>query len=313
MVEELARFARRVLEVWQRLASSETVQAGLSFFVVLVLLTYLVRGRSAWSLRATLGAVATVVLACMNSAVAPVLHLLVDALRSFYDGLGLWRLPAETWAGAPVWVVGLVSAVAHDFANYWNHRLMHHRLLWPVHAVHHSEPDVHGLTTFRVHALEPIVMAGSYVLLLTWLSLPADGLPVLGLVLILHNMYVHADLDWTHGPLRYLIASPRFHRWHHADVPEAHGKNLANLFPLLDVIFGTYYCPGPCTAPLGASGVPQNDPFKLFLYPGAAWLAQVRSALARRLTTAASGGGATAPPAVVSVAAGSEGRRETGR
>src|SRR5262249_36249851 len=152
-----------------------------------------------------------------------------------------------------------------DFANYWNHRFMHTALVWPVHAIHHSEPDVNGMTTFRVHALEDFVMGCSYVLLLTWLSIPADALGILGVVLILHNMYIHADLDWTHGPFELFFASPRFHRWHHADVPEARGKNLANVMPIFDVIFRTYYCPGPCTAPLGAVGVPENDPFRLFL------------------------------------------------
>ena len=67
------------------------------------------------------------------------------------------------------------------------------------------------------------------------------------------NMYVHMDLDWTHGPLRYVIASPRLHRRHHADVPEAYGKNLANVFPFYDVMFGTDYVPGPCRERMGRS------------------------------------------------------------
>jgi sterol desaturase/sphingolipid hydroxylase (fatty acid hydroxylase superfamily) len=40
-----------------------------------------------------------------------------------------------------------------------------------------------------------------------------------------------------------LIASPRFHRWHHTDESEARDKNFAGLLPAWDILFGTYYMP----------------------------------------------------------------------
>jgi len=52
------------------------------------------------------------------------------------------------------------------------------------------------------------------------------------LVLLLHNAYVHVDIDWGHGPLRLLIASPRFHRWQHTDKTHARDKNFAGPMPL---------------------------------------------------------------------------------
>ena len=66
------------------------------------------------------------------------------------------------------------------------------------------------------------------------------------------NCYVHIDIDFGHGPFKYLLASPRLHRWHHADHPDASGKNLASIFPFYDVFFGTYYLPGRCDKPVGA-------------------------------------------------------------
>jgi len=45
---------------------------------------------------------------------------------------------------------------------------MHLKWLWPVHAIHHSDPVVNGLTTYRIHILEALVMWGSYTILLTW-------------------------------------------------------------------------------------------------------------------------------------------------
>lgn len=300
MTDGLARYLTRLYEVWTQLGQSTSVQLG--FFVVLVGLTLAVRGRKGWSLRATFGALATVTLVHLNFMVMPFLKLLLAGAQGLYDGLGVPRLPADLWAGLPTWVVAIVAVVAYDFANYWNHRLMHTPLLWPVHAVHHSDPDVNGLTTFRVHALEPVVMVGSHVVLLTWLGLPADALGPVGIFLVLHNMYVHADLDWTHGPLELLIASPRFHRWHHADVPEHYGTNLANVIPLFDVAFGTYLVPGPCRAPLGAVGVPESNPLKLFLYPAVAWSVQLRGAVVAVVTSVGSAA-TTSVEAAVRVAA----------
>jgi hypothetical protein len=54
---------------------------------------------------------------------------------------------------------------------------------------------------------------------------------------------VHANLNWTFGPLRYFFASPVFHRWHHTMLEEGRDKNFASTFPLLDVLFDTFYMP----------------------------------------------------------------------
>lgn len=145
------------------------------------------------------------------------------------------------------------------------------KVLWPIHAVHHSDPDVTALTTCRVHVFEPIVMSTSYIVLLSWLGFPDQVIGFGTVFLALHNAYAHVNVDRDHGPLRYVIASPRFHRWHHADCPEACGKNLANVFPVFDLVFGTYHVPGTCKAEMGAGDIPRNDVAKLILYPFAQW------------------------------------------
>lgn len=193
------------------------------------------------------------------------------SIQSGYDWLGLPQLDPALWDGIPIWVLVPISLLAFDFADYWSHRLMHKSWLWPVHAVHHSETEMTGLTTYRVHFLEPIIMGVSYVVLLTWLAMPENVLGYGAILITLHNVYVHMDMDWGHGPFRHLLASPRYHRWHHANVPRAYGKNLANIFPFYDVLFGTYYVPGTCTAKLGVDGVPEDDVVKLVLHPFREW------------------------------------------
>ena len=83
------------------------------------------------------------------------------------------------------------------------------KVLWPIHAVHHSDPDVTALTTCRVHIFESVVMSTSYIVLLSWLGFPDRIIGFGAVFLALHNAYVHVNVDWDHGPLRYVIASPR--------------------------------------------------------------------------------------------------------
>jgi sterol desaturase/sphingolipid hydroxylase (fatty acid hydroxylase superfamily) len=66
---------------------------------------------------------------------------------------------------------------------------------------------------------------------------------VLGPLTVAHSAFVHANLDWSLGPFKYVIAGPVFHRWHHTAADRGGEKNFAATFPILDVIFGTFYMP----------------------------------------------------------------------
>src|SRR6266849_3555960 len=62
--------------------------------------------------------------------------------------------------------------------------------------------------------------------------------PLLTILAIL----IHANVDWDWGPLRSVIASPRFHRWHHTREDEGLDKNFAGLLPLWDIYSGLTIC-----------------------------------------------------------------------
>ena len=283
LAHEIAAFAGGLGDLLGRIATafaSHDVVATLVLCAVVVIADFGRRGfRIAWPRKVVIGALATLAILAANVAFSPFVVMLARSFNSAYAALDLPRVDPAFWSGVPVWIMVPLAILAYDVANYWNHRAMHLRWLWPVHAVHHSEQAVNGLTTLRVHGLEALVMTMSYTLLLSWLGFPPDVLGGVAAGLALFNAYQHVDVDWGHGPLRYVIASPRFHRWHHADVPEAHGKNLANVFPFLDVAFGTYYAPGRCDVPLGAEGVPENDVPRLMLFPFVAWARMAAQAL----------------------------------
>jgi sterol desaturase/sphingolipid hydroxylase (fatty acid hydroxylase superfamily) len=142
----------------------------------------------------------------------------------------------------PVWQ-GLIYLVVSDFLLYWIHRLFHGVQLWPYHAVHHSAEDVDWTTAYRFHPIN--LCLGPF--LVDVLMLFAGISPIVMVALApwqtISATFVHANLNWTLGPLKYVIATPVFHRWHHSPPNEGGEKNFAPTFSLWDVMFGTFYMP----------------------------------------------------------------------
>ncbi len=251
---------------------------------VLILFTYFVFDRKdELSDHAIKNTAATILITGMNLCAILAFSEEINAVaQAAYASLGIPHLSPEIWDNTPLWLVCLIGFVAKDFADYWSHRLMHTTWGWPAHAAHHSDTHVNAFTTYRVHYFESVLMAFCYIVILTWLQMPG-ALPIVIMLAYLHSFYVHTNIPWGHGPFKYLLASPAFHRWHHADVEEAHGKNLANAIPAWDLFFGTYYYPGICTAPMGAkkSGIEDKNPILIFIYPFQQWGRLIRSRVRR--------------------------------
>lgn len=150
----------------------------------------------------------------------------------------------DTWlAQQPLGLQALEMLVIGDLIGYWTHRWFHGHGLWRFHAIHHSSKDLDWLSSVRLHPVND------------WLSrwIQASALVVIGFssvaiaayvpFLTFYALFLHANVSWGFGPLRRMLASPRFHRWHHTSEDEGLDKNFAGLFPLIDVAFGTYYMP----------------------------------------------------------------------
>jgi sterol desaturase/sphingolipid hydroxylase (fatty acid hydroxylase superfamily) len=230
---------------------------------------FILNRRSVFSKNAIKNTITTLITIIINALMVPIIYYACISAEIIYNFLHIPKIPTEFWAGTHWSILIILSVISVDCANYWNHRFMHTKIGWPTHMVHHSDSHVNGFTTFRVHFLEVIVMQISYIVLLSWMGINAGTVIFVSILCSLHNAYVHFEIDIDHGRLNWLIASPRFHRWHHADAPEVYGKNLANIMPIWDVIFGTYYKGGQCNAPMGAlkDGIPDTDIVKLILMP----------------------------------------------
>ncbi len=143
----------------------------------------------------------------------------------------------------PLWQQCLAVLLLQDVLLYWIHRGFHTRSAWKFHAVHHSPRVLDFLSASRFHLVNDIlsfVVADVVVLLLGFSPAAVLALAPFNLI---YSCMVHANLNWTFGPLRYLFASPVFHRWHHTMQGEGIDKNFAPTFPVLDVVFGTFFMP----------------------------------------------------------------------
>jgi sterol desaturase/sphingolipid hydroxylase (fatty acid hydroxylase superfamily) len=207
-----------------------------------------------------------------NLLLAPLVVLLKVSLVAAYGALGLPQMQPDIWDTFPFFLLVVIAFLADEMWVYWVHRWLHSHWGWPIHAIHHSDSHVNGLTVWRIHVLEAMSMRIFAVVIIGWMGLPPEAAGASALFAMLHAAYIH-------GPLRMIIASPRFHRWHHYDAEPAYKTNLANAVPLFDWLFGTYRTPYRLDAPLGArtANVPDTDFAALWLWPFREWLRMLRA------------------------------------
>ncbi len=160
-----------------------------------------------------------------------------EALIEFYDdGFG-------PLAVMPIWAQALTFLVISDFLTYWVHRGFHRPAMWKYHAVHHSSEDLDWISAARFHPVN--IFLGTVLvdvgLLLAGIS--PNVMLWVGPFTTATSAMVHANLNWTFGPFKYVLASPVFHRWHHTAADRGGNSNFAGTFPIWDWMFGTFYMP----------------------------------------------------------------------
>ncbi len=143
----------------------------------------------------------------------------------------------------PFWAQLVAIMLIQDFSLYWTHRIFHGGNLWKYHSIHHGAQNLDWAHCVRFHPLNIICHTVFANALTLWMGFTPYSLAVLAPFNMLYSAMVHANLNWTFGPLKYVFASPIFHRWHHTSPEEGGNKNFAATFPILDVIFGTFYMP----------------------------------------------------------------------
>lgn len=224
------------------LAHGENLQY-ICFFVLLFLLATAERWfpRRPGPMHRTVRWPANYLLTAVNVAAMGLLPIsfLGAALWAEARGWGLFNVTALP---PPALVIGtlLVRAFISFFTHYLNHMVP---LFWRVHRVHHLDTELDVSTTVRFHPFEffigllpgvPIVMMFG---LTPW-------------VLVLYEVLDAVVVIWSHSNvrlplavdriLRYLVVTPDLHRIHHSVWKPETNSNFGAVFPIWDLVFGTY-------------------------------------------------------------------------
>lgn len=137
----------------------------------------------------------------------------------------------------------IAALLVMDFAIYWRHRFTHY-WMWSYHSIHHSSESLTWTTKLRLHPGDILAATLFDTVIMFIFGFNESVIFLAGLILTIYDFYAHANLDFKlQKPLRYILATPHSHRWHHANVREAYDKNFCAMFAFYDVLFGTFYHP----------------------------------------------------------------------
>ena len=157
-----------------------------------------------------------------------------------------------------------------DVVQYWFHRSFHRiPWLWSFHAVHHSAQAMDWLAGSRMHVVEVILLRSFTTLPMYVVGFGEPALYAYIFFVYILSVFIHSNVRIPFGFLRYIIATPRFHHWHHGLEEEAIDVNFAIHFPVIDMVFGTFHLPGsrwPNGYGVGGHPVPKGF-WRQFIYP----------------------------------------------
>ena len=164
---------------------------------------------------------------------------------------------------ASLWLASILS----DFFFYWYHRSLHvNEFLWQHHKMHHTDTELEAVSTARQNWIEAVFVSLfiTIPMIILFKVNPSDqwnvgilaGISASSLITVLSLS--HMNVRWHVGWASVLWCSPQIHRIHHSLEARHVDKNFAFMFPMWDVIFGTYYHPKadefPVTGVVGESG-----------------------------------------------------------
>ena len=171
----------------------------------------------------------------------------VELFNDFLGLFGIDNLVAIEVQDFPVWAQLLIMFIIADFIQWNVHRMLHRvPWLWKFHQVHHSVKEMGFAAQFRFHFVETLVYKSAQYIPLAMIGFGIEQFFVVHMFSVFIGHLNHANLDWSYGPLGYILNNPRMHIWHHAKaLPPEHkyGMNFGLSLSIWDYLFGTAYIP----------------------------------------------------------------------
>ena len=201
-----------------------------------------------------------------NAAVGRILSLLVvvGTAASWSAGaqFGLFH-----WLDLPWLVEAAAAFVILDFAVWLQHLAMHRvPLLWPMHAVHHSDRDLDVTTALRFHPFELVISTLYKSALVALLGVPVIVALAFELWLNANALFNHSNIQLppkADRVLRKLLVTPDMHLVHHSiDRADQH-RNFGFALTIWDRMFGTY-CDTASTDVIGLESSQDSRPGRIW-------------------------------------------------
>jgi sterol desaturase/sphingolipid hydroxylase (fatty acid hydroxylase superfamily) len=150
-------------------------------------------------------------------------------------------VPFDTGLGWPWWIYGLV---VYEFFYWVQHWAAHKvRLLWCVHAPHHTPESINMAVGFNHFFLESLVympfVLGFFPALL---GVHPALLAIISTIDVVWGNFLHISdgvVRFRYGPLERFLQTPSYHRVHHAQNIRYMDTNYTSITLLWDWLLGT--------------------------------------------------------------------------
>lgn len=133
--------------------------------------------------------------------VLPLVLLMTGGIGTMVTRFDLALVGPDRWQSIEPALTVLAAVFLGDFISYWRHRFEHTRVIWPAHAIHHSDTAMTWLTLARFHPINRFVTVGVDTAFLALMGFPEWALVINNLVRHYYGHFIHADLPWTYGKL----------------------------------------------------------------------------------------------------------------
>lgn len=186
-----------------------------------------------------------VIYAVFNGAFTKVcITLMASAAMSASSLLMPETIPTAV-ASQATWLQIIEIIILADLGVYFAHRAFHSiPSLWSFHSIHHGIEELDWIAAFHAHPVDQIITKVVSLVPVFLLGFSTEAIVVYFIIYQGHALLLHANVRMNFGPLKWVIASPQFHHWHHADQREAYDKNFASQLAIIDVLFGTFQIAG---------------------------------------------------------------------
>jgi sterol desaturase/sphingolipid hydroxylase (fatty acid hydroxylase superfamily) len=160
----------------------------------------------------------------------------------FYLAVTYWMYEHRIFELGFKWYVWVFCFLLFDFIFYWSHRIAHEvRLIWCLHSVHHTTPEMRLSTAVRGPIFEFLVTPWYFVWMCVLGIHPLMFIAVRTFSRIWGILeHINESLVGYHPWLNKIFITPDVHRVHHGKNVQYLDMNYSEILSIWDRMFGTY-------------------------------------------------------------------------